>query len=961
MTTGAEFVNIQQKRLAGYEDFKDGMLDYLRTIINDNAKRTYDFDGTLATSKVTITGAGIDRISLGNLQKGADGQGHFIDPSQATVTNLQFQNTNAVTYYVGCRYAERPIGLQVNVSTGIPEFKNWKETIGERATPTTVEDNGNGTLTFVVDSVTEAGVSNAGRQVMVWKKVPGKNATTEALALETRTVTWDGANNRITTVGNFGQSTVSTTAADYEVLLIGPAIKRNTDLRASSNHWFIGTVTGNGSGNTPVTFSTTDQFLFTATLANISNITRVDSHGYLKVQVQADASDVDEPQITVRDAGGTVTFSIDEDGDVIFNGYYQGHVRPLTNNTYELGDATHRWSTVYMVNLNLSGHFLPATDAAQDIGSYTGPLRWRNGLFSTNLSVGPISAAGSYGDGINFRSYYPSANDSDENGNTFFFDAESDGASLKSAVQIHTRASYGSGTTGEMRGLDVVTDAVGGGNIDRVTNLAVQTSAVAGGITDSVGLHIKAASVTSGSIDNEYGIYIDGFTAGGQRWAVYQNGFGWWRISSEFSTAGNVWPETDGSVTLGLLNNKWSNVYSNNHVLRSLGPYLEMWDTGATTDNHKWRWELSGGILFLSLYPDSGGATSVLQMNRTGNTLTNTQLRSHLRPRTDASFDLGSAAARWATIYSQFMRVEHTAPEIVLKDTDAAADAKVYKFEMGVNALMLRAYNDVEGASVPLMSWGRSGAAASIIFAYNTIEPSSDSAFNLGSTSNQWSTLYVDTIHAYALIRPSADNTVDLGTSAASFRDLYLSRNADIEGTITWDGHRISCYNYNQQNTLTTLTGGVASLRCLNFDTDNETAVGITRTSGLTSGVANSDATNTYTRFTFSRTGRYQVTYSFNWSTTSAPTADEIWSAQAYCILNATSTPSGTIIEASDFTVSGIARVSGQTVIHAQCTFTTDISNGDNLVLGQKLAQSSASGGVKITRAHIEIIQVPVV
>jgi hypothetical protein len=319
MTTGASFVSLEPKRIVGRSDFREYFLDYLRTMSTEVVALTYSVEGTFFDT-ISISADGNDKFQLQDGKKGTDGVGHILQLSNALAQDVQFENTIAVVYHVGLKYAERPRGVTNNPRTGFPDITRFEETIGESGTPNSVVDNLDGTLTFRVDTVTEASVTNAGRKVLVWKKNPGKDALLEADAIEECTVAFSGGQNKITTVGTFGQASPSTTAADYVVLLLGPTVKRNTDLSAASGYHYIGTVTGAGAGSPPSTFDITGQNEINSNFSALDGVTRVDAHGDPKISVQADASDVDENQIEVKSSAGVVKFSVDEDGDVVIEG-----------------------------------------------------------------------------------------------------------------------------------------------------------------------------------------------------------------------------------------------------------------------------------------------------------------------------------------------------------------------------------------------------------------------------------------------------------------------------------------------------------------------------------------------------------------------------------------------------------------------------------------------------------------
>jgi hypothetical protein len=100
---------------------------------------------------------------------------------------------------------------------------------------------------------------------------------------------------------------------------------------------YLGTVLGEGSGNAPVTFGTSDQVVIPFNMSQIAEVLRKDSHGKMKVRVKADASDAEEKQLEVQDNAGTTNFSVDEDGDVLLASL---HAKPQQTLPVEMGART---------------------------------------------------------------------------------------------------------------------------------------------------------------------------------------------------------------------------------------------------------------------------------------------------------------------------------------------------------------------------------------------------------------------------------------------------------------------------------------------------------------------------------------------------------------------------------------------------------------------------------------------
>lgn len=338
MATGAEFVSFNPKRLLGREDFADRFLGYLTTLNQDVSRAAYRKDGVF-DSPLGLSADGADKFKIDGTSQAVDGDGHILDPAASGYsTGIQFQNTNTVVYDVALHYAEKPEGIQINPRSGEPEFVSFVEAIGERADPTSVAVAGNG-LNVNINSVCEAGVSHAGRKCLVWKTTPGSDAILESIAIEELTVQWNGSSNYVLTAAQFGQATPSTTPAHYQVLLLGPTVRRNTSLFNIPGYCFVGKVTGAGGGNPPTTFDVTLQKPITATLSDISEILRTDTHGFTKVRVKADPFDVDEPQIEVQDSGGVPKFIVDEDGDVTIAGNLQVTGTTTQNNVVQVNSS----------------------------------------------------------------------------------------------------------------------------------------------------------------------------------------------------------------------------------------------------------------------------------------------------------------------------------------------------------------------------------------------------------------------------------------------------------------------------------------------------------------------------------------------------------------------------------------------------------------------------------------------
>lgn len=272
MTTGDVNWIIDSTRVAASSDLKDRFQTPLRQAIRDRMEKVYPDDGVFNT-KLGISGA-VDAFAITGTSESTDGDGELLDHVLATDdgSNVPFENLIATSYYVAFTATERPKGIQTNPRTGAPEYIELIEDIGDKGDPDSVVDNG-ADLTFNINSLVESGVDFSGRTAVVYMKSPAEGATTEAVAIETATVAYGAPNNTITTTGLLGQSSpASTTPADYEVVLLGPTVRKNTDLRTVSGIVFIGIITGGGAGNSPTAFDTADQNRIFATLSSLNNV-----------------------------------------------------------------------------------------------------------------------------------------------------------------------------------------------------------------------------------------------------------------------------------------------------------------------------------------------------------------------------------------------------------------------------------------------------------------------------------------------------------------------------------------------------------------------------------------------------------------------------------------------------------------------------------------------------------------
>lgn len=276
MPTADSLALITAKKLLGYIDFDVYLKQYLVKAIREATKRLFiqgSFD-----ERMPLSSPGADQVQV-DLKPtygdgfAHDGSGRLLDLEQIDRT-AYFENVGGQTYEVGAEYIEVPVGIRVNPRTGKYEYDHLVEGIGRQAAPDSTTVNAS-TLTFVVDSLFEQGVSpgnHTGRQVRAFSIVPGDVATSEAVAIETCTVFYDGQ-NKITTTGFLGES-VPGAAGGHYVQLIGLTVFRDTATNRPSLSpkvaFFIGTVDGNGG--TPTGFDVSAQNVISNQSADLVSV-----------------------------------------------------------------------------------------------------------------------------------------------------------------------------------------------------------------------------------------------------------------------------------------------------------------------------------------------------------------------------------------------------------------------------------------------------------------------------------------------------------------------------------------------------------------------------------------------------------------------------------------------------------------------------------------------------------------
>jgi len=261
MATGDKRVNIYNRRHLPLEMLSTYMYDYIRQLTLDATKAVYPNRGVFTGGVISASVA--DTIDI-TATEALDHEGHFVN--MRVQNQIAFPNISGVTYYVGIRYTELEVpkntegAVEISPFSGTAQYVYYEENIGEDGYPEEVIDNGNGTITMSINTVVGS-MDNSGRTARIWLTNPqsGNTGWYEDVVIQYGTnAGWVGNKNYITTTGNFHQivisGSISTTVSDYRVW-VGDVTITTVDISNDTNYIYLGTVLGNGPGNTPVTFT----------------------------------------------------------------------------------------------------------------------------------------------------------------------------------------------------------------------------------------------------------------------------------------------------------------------------------------------------------------------------------------------------------------------------------------------------------------------------------------------------------------------------------------------------------------------------------------------------------------------------------------------------------------------------------------------------------------------------------
>ncbi len=281
MTTDSIRTRLYNKKLADYSTLRTKLLDYLVSEFRQLHADAYTTDSIIDALAATVAPSGNNAVDVAAALplNGVSGTGKrfLFEAADPRLQDVLIPPDAATVYHIGLEQNDVEQGIETNPRTGEAEYLEYVEELGRVATPTSVVDNGDDTLTINVNSLCESGKDYSGRDVRVWLKSRadggiGPLSATEAIAIQTITIAYGAPHNTITVPNLMGQATASVTAADYKVMLLGPVVKRAAfeDLRTTSGCLFLAAITSVAAANPIVTISTADQ-----TVAHLNWITGV--------------------------------------------------------------------------------------------------------------------------------------------------------------------------------------------------------------------------------------------------------------------------------------------------------------------------------------------------------------------------------------------------------------------------------------------------------------------------------------------------------------------------------------------------------------------------------------------------------------------------------------------------------------------------------------------------------------
>ncbi len=405
MATDDRLIRLYNHKILSADQLRDDLLYHLRGQGESVVQSIYRLAGSFDTA-ITVVADGT-KVDIG-AGSGTDGQGHLfeIGAADARFQNIQIpEEAGDPEYHVGLHYELVEDGVETNPRTGEITYSSLKEQIGYSAVPDAVAlINGDTQLKITVDSLfLEAGHNHTGRKVRVWLKPaedggPGPKSAVAATAIVEGTVAYGSGSNYVE-IGLLGQSTPSTTAADYKIMLVGPRVTRAAvaggDLTAETDTLFLASVTAKEALGT-VVVSTAAQPIILNALSLLGDITEQVS-GHMKVAVDVQAGEAEQRQISVLN-GGSPVFAVDEDGDVAcndlecnnltVNGTEQVDINEVVLGDVQIGDDPGDTLTIHSNEIHMPASHITLGDGTENTPN--NKIAWNAAGGKSDLEIIPL-------------------------------------------------------------------------------------------------------------------------------------------------------------------------------------------------------------------------------------------------------------------------------------------------------------------------------------------------------------------------------------------------------------------------------------------------------------------------------------------------------------------------------------------------------------------------------------------
>lgn len=257
----------------------------------------------------------------------------LLDTATSSLANVPYEDAGGTDYNIGLAMSLVPSRSAANARTGQYEFDQETALLGVVATPASVSYNAGldlTTLTLSSEKLLGNGDDIAGRAAMAWyaDSVTGRPVAETATAIVFGTITNTGSNVLVVS-GKFGQTTASTTAADYRVCVLGPAVWSSVSVDDDVDG-VAHVAYGNNSGG----WDCDNQRIYPTTYSFLENFVRMlppsDSSPDLvsvpKISIRPNDNEAgSEAQLEIwKEAAATnIAFRVDKDGNITFDGVLQ--------------------------------------------------------------------------------------------------------------------------------------------------------------------------------------------------------------------------------------------------------------------------------------------------------------------------------------------------------------------------------------------------------------------------------------------------------------------------------------------------------------------------------------------------------------------------------------------------------------------------------------------------------------